>query len=122
MSIFDQLLSHTYTRTPVTASTADTWGINAESSGNAVSNQVCFFNPSEALRINEAGQVTIRGPVLLVAANSVLNVGDQVSNVASGGSTLEAGPLTVDVIDALTLTDAVEIKRARLRRALSSAS
>ena len=115
-SIYDRLLTHTYTRTPVNVGAADQWGINAPSPGNAVTNQVCFYNPTDRPRINETGAVVISGPVLLVAANSVLAVGDQVSNVSGGGSTLEAGPLTVDIIETLTLTLGAEIKRARLRK------
>ena len=118
-SIFDRLLTHTYVRIPISETNADSWGINGQTPGNAQAAEVCFYNPSETMRINEQGSVTIRGPVLLVPANSALSVGDQVSNVSGGGSALEAGPLTVDVLDALTLSDAVEIKRARLRRALS---
>lgn len=119
MSIFDRLLTHTYVRTPVSETNADAWGINGQTPGNAASAEACFFNPNETMRINEQGSVTIRGPVLLVPANSALSVGDQVSNVSGGGSALETGPLTVDVLDALTLEGAIEIKRARLRRALS---
>lgn len=119
MSIFDQLLTHSYVRTPITETNADSWGINGQTPGNAIAAEVCFFNPSETLRINEQGTVTLRGPVLLVPANSGLSVGDQVSNVSTGVSTLEAGPLTVDILDQLTLAAGVEIKRARLRRALS---
>lgn len=118
MSIFDALLTHTYTRTPVTEGSEDSWGVKDDSPGNATTGVVCFYNPSETLRLNEQGSVTLRGPVLLVKSDDPLNVGDRVSTVACGGSTVEAGPLTVDVVDALTLDAGVEIKRARLRRAV----
>ncbi len=118
MSIFDALLTHTYTRTPVTEGTADAWGVKDDTPGNATTGVVCFYNPSETLRLNEQGAVTLRGPVLLIGADDPLDVGDRVSAVACGGSTVEAGPLTVDALDALTLSAGVEIKRARLRRAV----
>lgn len=117
---FAALLTHTYTRTPITPGSADQWGINAQTPGNASTAEVCFYNPSERARIGSDGSVDILGPVLLVAANSVLTVGDQVSAIAGGGSTLESGPLTVDSLEELTLRAGILIKRAKLSRAETS--
>ena len=122
-SIFARLLTHTYTLTPRAQANINAIGddgVRAPVNGNAVTNTICFFNPSEALRTDEQGRVTIRGPVLLVGADDPIDVGDRVSSVSGGGLTLEAGPLTVDVIDRLTLGGGVEIKRAKLKRALSA--
>lgn len=117
MNVFTQLLTHTYTRTPSVNGSEDQWGIKPSTNGTVVNAAVCFFNPSESIRINEQGGVIIRGPVLLVKSDDPLAVGDHVSIVACGGSTSETGPLTVDAIDQLTLLGGVELKRARLRRA-----
>lgn len=120
MSIFDQLLTHTYTRTPITPGTADDWGINASDPGNAISGLACFFNPNEQLRIGNDGQLTVRGPVLIVKAADGLAVNDEVSSINGAvNSTMEAGPLVVDAIDALTLAGGVEVKRAKLRSIIS---
>ena len=118
-SIFDQLLTHRYTRTPINSAAADQWGINTTSQGNAVTGGACFFNPNEQLRIGNDGSLTVRGPVLLVKASDGLEVGDQVSAINGAVNvSMEAGPLVVDAIDALTLLAGVEIKRARLRSIL----
>jgi hypothetical protein len=120
VSIFDQLLTHTYTRTPVNPATnADAYGVKEATPGNAVSAVACFYNPSESIRLDERGQTIIRTPVLLVKADDPLKVGDRVTDV-TGVSTLESGPLTVQKIDPLTLTMGIEIKRAQLLRAKTS--
>lgn len=116
-SIFDQLLTHTYTRVPVNAATnADDYGIYDPTPGNSTNGIACFYNPSESIRMDERGQTTVRVPILLVKSDDPLKVGDRVTNVL-GVSTLEAGPLTVEKIDPLTLTAGIEIKRAQLLKA-----
>lgn len=115
-SLFDALLTHTYTRVPISGGAEDQWGINTVVTGNSVSGLSCFFNPNEDIRIGNDGQLTIRGPVLLVKASDSLEVGDQVTSINGAVNvTMETGPLVVDRVDALTLLAGVEIKRARLR-------
>lgn len=121
MTYWDGLLTQTYTRTPVTVANTntDSWGLGDAVLGNAVTNQVCLFNPSETIRVDNEGRVVTSGPFLFVPANSALNVGDRVSSVSGGGSSLDPGPLTVDTIENLTLGAEILVRRAKLRRGVA---
>lgn len=95
-------LTHTYTRSTVTISdTADTWGDEAVSAGAGTSGLRCLYgSQAEALTSDTQGYRTVRVPILYVAPDDPLAVGDVVTNVLdAAGAVLAAGPLTVEAIN-----------------------
>lgn len=98
--LFEDSLSHTCTRTPITQGSEDTWGDTADTAGTAVAGVDCRYSPNEVFRRDEAGRVLVSGPTLRVAAGETLDVGDRVSSIEdAAGTALHTGTLTVDEVE-----------------------
>lgn len=90
------LLTHTYSRTPVTAGVEDAHGNVTSSAGTPVTGLACKYRSRTRPIRDEAGVTLVATPTIKVAHDSPLVTGDLVSNIQnSEGTVLLAGPLTV---------------------------
>lgn len=91
-------LTHTLTRTPVTAGADDAHGNDTSTLGTPVTGLACKFRVQNRVVRDETGITIVSTPTLKVAHDSPLATGDLVSNIQnSDGVVLIAGPLTVGV-------------------------
>lgn len=110
------MLTHTYTRTPVTAGAEDSEGNAARTLGTPVTGLACRYRAEEVLRTDGGGRVTIYRPSLALPHDSPLAVGDLVSTITnSDGTVLLAGPLAVESVTSNAAFGPTLSRRAYLR-------
>lgn len=91
-----QNLLQTYTRTPMTLSSANPHGEKTRTPGTPVSAVPCYFKPEGSTKMTDMGPVVLLEPVLYIRHSDTLAVGDQVSNVLDEKAILvAAGPFKV---------------------------
>lgn len=91
------LLTHTYTRTPITAGAEDAEGNAAATLGTPVTGVACRYEVQQRAVRDEGGVTLVSIPTLAVAATDVLAVGDRVTAITgSDAVVLAAGPFRVE--------------------------
>jgi hypothetical protein len=109
-------MTMTYTRTPVTAGTVNTWNEQTSVPGTPVSGLPCLYSAEDQLISDAEGTRTVSVPTLYVPPDDPLAVGDLVSAVSDrNGAVLLAGPLTVETINPNAEAGASVLQTARLR-------
>ncbi len=92
-----RMMGHTYSRTPVTQGTEDAWGQAAQTAGTVTTAQPCLYSPTQTLRSDTGGRVTIDRPNIRVPSTDPLAVGDLVTVIAdAAGTSLVSGTFKVD--------------------------
>ena len=113
--VFDSLLAHSYTLTPVTAGADDGYG-SSETEGTPVTGKTCRYRATNRLRLDQGNRVIVSTPVLTVPHDDPIKSGDLVSNVQdSDGQVLLVGPVEVETIEASAGLGPTLQKRAVLR-------
>lgn len=113
--VFDGLLAHSYTLTPVTASADDGYGGDT-TEGAPVTGKTCRYRATDRLRLENGDRITVSTPVLTVPHDDPIKVGDMVSDVKdSDGVLLLAGPIAVETIEASAGLGPTLQRRAILR-------
>ena len=116
--VMQQLLTHSYSRTPVTQGSDDAWYDTSDTAGTTVTGLPCVLVWEDRLVVDDNGRRTLRIPVLYLPADDTLAVGDRVSSVTDAGGTVQAaGPLTVQSIDPAMGLGSSAMKIAVLRGA-----
>jgi hypothetical protein len=100
-----RMMSHRYTRTPVTQGTEDAWKIAAATPGTAVPSQPCLYSPVETMRSETGGRVTVDRPNLRVPPTDPIAVGDLVSALADSEGNLLEGT-TIFKVDSIRVSSA----------------
>jgi hypothetical protein len=91
------LLTHVYTRTPITAGAEDSEGNAAPTLGAPVTGVACRYETVTRAVSDAGGPSVVNIPTLAVAATDPLAVGDRVSDITgSDGVVLLAGPLRLE--------------------------
>jgi hypothetical protein len=112
------LLVHSYTRTPITQGSEDAWGDTADTAGTPVTALPCVLVWTDQFVNDDLGRRTIRTPQLYVPYDDTLTVGDRVSTVADAeGTTIAAGPMTVESLDPAAELGSSALRIATLRGA-----
>ncbi len=112
------LLTHTYSRTPVTQGSEDAWGQAAATSGSVTTGQPCLYSPTQTLRSDEGGRVTIDRPNIRVPSTDPLAVGDLVTAIVdAAGTSLVSGTFKVDTVEPVAKFGYTLQKRAYLSAA-----
>jgi hypothetical protein len=107
---------HTYSRTPTTEGAEDPWFEAGNTAGTVQTGRPCRYSPTERLRSDERGIVTISQPSIAIPHDDALAVGDRVSSILdAGGVVLLAGSLTVESVEPIAAGGYVLSKRAVLR-------
>jgi hypothetical protein len=107
---------HRYSRTPITEGTEDSWFEAGNTAGTVQTGRPCRYSPTERLRTDERGIVTISQPSIAIPHGDALAVGDRVSAITdAGGVVLLAGVLTVESVEPIAAGGYVLSKRAVLR-------
>jgi hypothetical protein len=95
-----RMLTHRYSRTPVTQGTEDAWFDAADTPGSVATAQPCLYSPHEVIRSETGGRVTVDRPNLRVPSTDPIAVGDLVSAIADqDGNALEG--TTVFKVDSI---------------------
>lgn len=113
-----RMLSHTYSRTPITQGTEDAWGDAADTPGSVATAQPCLYSPVQTIRSDAGGRVTIDRPNIRVPSTDPLAVGDLVSAIADQAAvSLVSGTFKVDAIEPVAKFGYTLQKRAYLQAA-----
>lgn len=110
-------LTHTYTRSTVTASdTEDDWGDEDETPDVGVSSLPCLYSMEDRFVSDALGTRSVKTPTLYVAPDDPLKVGDVVTAIAdASGTVLLAGPLLVETVNPNSEAGVSVLKRTTLR-------
>ena len=107
---------HRYSRVAVTEGAEDPWFEAGNTAGTVQDGRPCRYSPTERLRTDERGIVTISQPSIAIPHDDALAVGDRVSNILdAGGAVLLTGSLAVESVEPIAAGGYVLSKRAVLR-------
>ena len=113
-----RMMTHRYSRTPVTQGTEDAWFDAADTSGSVATAQPCLYSPVETMRSETGGRVTVDRPNLRVPATDPIAVGDLVSAIVDqDGNALESGTFRVESVRAVSAFGPTLQKRVYLQAA-----
>lgn len=96
--LFRAALDHTYTRLPTLATAPpdeDAWGQSTVMTGPPVAGLPCKLTFSEAVQRDERGATTTKRPLLWIAHDDPLAIGDQVREIRDGDGRLLLGAAAV---------------------------
>lgn len=110
------VLTHRYTRVaPGAPGAEDAWGQTTYGADVSTLSVPCLYRPAEKGLQTERGEAVQSAPVLLVAHDDTIAVGDRVRDVADAdGAVLLDGPIEVESIEPDAGAGEVLLKRAVL--------